>query len=130
MSIKNYFFKGLVFLFRKKQQNSEKKFLIVSTTGLGDTLWGTPAIRALRESFPKAYIGVLTSKVGAELLKYNPRIDEIFVLKSPTNCELPPPLFFFKKEAPNHSPNLSHLATSCPSSLLLDCHRNNRNRRN
>ncbi|MGH2612631.1 MAG: glycosyltransferase family 9 protein, partial [Rhabdochlamydiaceae bacterium] len=54
-------------------------FLIVSTTGLGDTLLATPAIRALRETYPKAYIGCLTSFLGAEVLKDNPYLNELFV---------------------------------------------------
>src|SRR5262245_36890013 len=56
-------------------------FLVVSTTGLGDTIWGTPAIRALRQAHPKAYIAVLTSRVGAEVLKDNPHVNEIFCIK-------------------------------------------------
>lgn len=63
--------------------NKGKRFLIVSTTGLGDTLWGTPAIRALRESYPQAYIGVLTSAMGKQVLQGNPHLNEIFVIKEP-----------------------------------------------
>lgn len=61
----------------------EKRFLILSTTGLGDTLWGTPAIRALRECFPTSYIGVVTSPIGKALLQHNRKIDELFVAKNP-----------------------------------------------
>jgi lipopolysaccharide heptosyltransferase II len=57
------------------------KFLIVSATGVGDTLWGTPAIRALRETYPQGCIGVLTSPAGFEILKRNPDIDEFFVFR-------------------------------------------------
>lgn len=61
----------------------EKRFLILSTTGLGDTLWATPAIRALRECFPTSYIGVVTSLVGKALLQHNRRIDELIVANNP-----------------------------------------------
>ncbi len=61
----------------------EKRFLILSTTGLGDTLWGTPAIRALRKCFPTSYIGVVTSPIGKACLQHNRRIDELFVVKDP-----------------------------------------------
>lgn len=54
-------------------------FLVVSTTGIGDTLWGTPAIKALRETFPDAYICVLTNPAGLEVLKENPDIDDILI---------------------------------------------------
>jgi len=58
------------------------RFLIVTTTGLGDTLWGTPAIRVLREAHPQAYIAVLTSPLGKQVLQNNPHINEIFVTKT------------------------------------------------
>jgi ADP-heptose:LPS heptosyltransferase len=60
---------------------SKNRFLIVSTTALGDTLWATPAIESLRKSFPNGYIGVLTSAIGFDVLKTNPSIDQIFLLK-------------------------------------------------
>ena len=84
-SLKNLLLKGftkLSTLFPKYPENNER-FLIVSTTGLGDTLWATPAIRALRYSHPKAYIGTLTTPLGTEVFKNNPHINEIFVLKKP-----------------------------------------------
>jgi len=57
------------------------RFLIISTTGLGDTLWATPALRALRESRPHAYIGVLTTEVRKEIFDHNPHLDELFSLR-------------------------------------------------
>ena len=62
MGYKNRLIKNLVSMLKPKSLNlgEEKRFLILSTTGLGDTLWGTPAIRALRECFPTSYIGVVT----------------------------------------------------------------------
>jgi len=58
-----------------------RRFLIVSTTGIGDTLWATPAIRALKETFPECYIGVLTNPAGFELLQENPDIDGLFIFR-------------------------------------------------
>lgn len=72
----------------------EKRFLILSTTGLGDTLWGTPAIRALRKCFPTSYIGVVTSPIGKACLQHNRRIDELFVVKDPVFRQL---LFLYRK---------------------------------
>ncbi len=57
------------------------RFLIVSATGVGDTLWGTPAIRGLRETYPQSFIGVLTSPAGFEILMRDPHIDEFFVFR-------------------------------------------------
>lgn len=85
MNFKNKLIKNTVSLLKPKSLNlgEEKRFLILSTTGLGDTLWGTPAIRALRECFATSYIGVVTSPIGKALLQHNRRIDEIIVAKDP-----------------------------------------------
>lgn len=84
MNLKNLLIKVFI-AFAKPfiRTNQGMRFLIVSTTGLGDTLWGTPAIRALREAHPDAYIGVLTSALGKQVLQNNPHINEFFVIKEP-----------------------------------------------
>ncbi len=64
---------------RRPSLSGRSSFLVVSTTGIGDTLWGTPAIKALRETFPDAYICVLTNPAGFEVLKGNPDIDDILI---------------------------------------------------
>jgi ADP-heptose:LPS heptosyltransferase len=82
---KNLLLKGfatLSSLFPKYPENNGR-FLIVSTTGLGDTLWATPAIRALRYTYPQAFIGVLTTPLGKDIFRNNPHINEVFVLKKP-----------------------------------------------
>lgn len=85
MNCKNKLIHACVRLLKPKSLNlsQEHRFLILSTTGLGDTLWATPAIRALRECFATSYIAVLTSQLGKILLQHNRRIDELFVLKEP-----------------------------------------------
>lgn len=85
MSFKNQLIKALVSSFKPRTRNAgeEKRFLILSTTGLGDTLWGTPAIRALRQCFPASYIGIITSPIGKALLRHNRRIDELFLANDP-----------------------------------------------
>lgn len=59
------------------------RILIVSTTGLGDSLWGTPAVRALKKRFPKSYLTLLTSPIGSALYQNNPYLDDIFTLDNP-----------------------------------------------
>ncbi len=85
MQLKNKILKSLVNALKPKLPTlgDEKRFLILSTTGLGDTLWATPAIRALRQCYPTSYIGVITSPIGHEVLLHNRRIDELFVTADP-----------------------------------------------
>jgi ADP-heptose:LPS heptosyltransferase len=85
LRLKNRIIKTLLRALKPKNPNlgEERRFLILSTTGLGDTLWATPAIRALRESFPTSYIGIVTSPIGKALLEHNRNIDEIFIAKDP-----------------------------------------------
>jgi ADP-heptose:LPS heptosyltransferase len=68
---------------RKNQRSSAPRILVVSTTGVGDSLWGSPAIRALRKKHPKGYIALLTSPIGKQLFQNNPHLDEIFTLQNP-----------------------------------------------
>jgi lipopolysaccharide heptosyltransferase II len=105
MNIKNFLIKSLIRLvkrYRKKEISLVKgqppRFLVVSTTGLGDTLWGTPALRALREKHPRAYIAVLTSSIGHEILRHNPHADQIFVLKNSSFISLLTLYFSLKRK--------------------------------
>lgn len=54
-----------------------KRILVVSTTGMGDSLWGTPALRALKKSFPDADIHFLINPHWKNLFEGNPYIDHI-----------------------------------------------------
>lgn len=84
---KNYAIKSIITLakqlnFPKRNiQAAPSRFLVISTTGIGDTLWGTPAIRALKETYPGCYIGVLTNPSGFQVLKENPNIDDFFIFE-------------------------------------------------
>ncbi|MES2345351.1 MAG: glycosyltransferase family 9 protein [Chlamydiota bacterium] len=83
MNMKNLIIKWLISFVKLWQKPSDTpSFLIVSTTGLGDSLWGTPALRALKEAHPHSYIGVLTSPIGAQVFKNNPHLNELFTLKN------------------------------------------------
>lgn len=55
------------------------RFLVFSATGVGDTLWSTPAIRAIKAAYPDAKIDVVTTAMGRELLMHNPNISDVFV---------------------------------------------------
>ena len=56
-----------------------KRILIVNVNWLGDTLFATPFIRAVKEHCPGSYIAILTHSRCKEILKGNPYIDEIMV---------------------------------------------------
>lgn len=88
MKLKNFLIRWLITAVqpmqkRKVAHRPPNSFLIVSTTGLGDTLWATPALRALRTSYPDSTISVLTTVLGEQILSRNKVIDEIFVLEEP-----------------------------------------------
>jgi ADP-heptose:LPS heptosyltransferase len=61
-----------------KKNKFMKKILIVSVTGMGDSLWGTPGIRALKKFFPKAEIDLLVNRPWKSLFENNPHLNEIF----------------------------------------------------
>lgn len=63
--------------------NENPRILIISSTGLGDTLWGVPALRQLRHRYPNAYIGALTSPIGKEVLKECPYLDTVIEIENP-----------------------------------------------
>src|ERR1700731_1179449 len=55
------------------------KVLVVRLASLGDLLITTPALRALRTSFPEAHIGVLTTPGSAPALRGLDTYDEVIV---------------------------------------------------
>jgi len=73
------------FLFHWKSPTDITKFhnlLVVSNTGLGDTLLSTPAIKSLKKSFPKKKIFFLLDKKISILFKDYSYADEVIEYKS------------------------------------------------
>lgn len=62
---------------KKSGNSSPKRFLVVSTTAIGDTLMGTPALRALRESFPESEVHFLVNAKRREVVARNPHVDRV-----------------------------------------------------
>ena len=56
---------------------SPRSVVVFSTAGIGDTLSDTPAIRALRESFPACQITVVVHRRRRPVLEGNPNIDHL-----------------------------------------------------
>lgn len=55
------------------------RILVISLHRIGDVLFTTPAIRALKEKFPKTKVTVWVKSRGREVLENNPHVDEILV---------------------------------------------------
>jgi heptosyltransferase-2 len=66
------------------QTSNHKRILIVRTDRIGDVVLATPLIRAVRQTFPSAYIAVMVRPYTVDVLKQNPSIDEI-IIDDPVN---------------------------------------------
>jgi len=55
------------------------RILIVNVNWLGDVLFSTPAIRAIRKRYPHAYIACMIVPRCREVLELNPHLDEIII---------------------------------------------------
>jgi lipopolysaccharide heptosyltransferase II len=60
-----------------------KRILCVRLDRLGDILMTTPAIRALRTSFPGRHITLLTSSVGAQAAPFLSEVDDVIAYEAP-----------------------------------------------
>lgn len=66
---------------------SIRSILVINTTALGDTLFSTPAIRALRREFPRARLVSLAGRTAKEILLNSPHLDTI--IDHPGRVNLP-----------------------------------------
>ena len=55
------------------------KILLVRLREIGDVVFTTPAIRALRQRFPDAHIAYLVEPRGGDVIRSNPHVDELIV---------------------------------------------------
>src|SRR5579875_790760 len=77
------------------------RILVIKLAGIGDLLLATPALRALRESYPLATLDLLVTPASAGLLDGWEIIDHIIVLDKY--------LFDYPKQIITHPQNLSRL---------------------
>ena len=56
-----------------------KKILIINVNWIGDVIFSTPFIRAVRAAYPQAFIACLVHPRCAEMLKGSPRLDEVII---------------------------------------------------
>lgn len=71
--------KYLKFRIKGRTLKRPVRILLTRYGGLGDILLSTPAIRALKKMYPRAFVVFDTSQAGKELLEGNPDIDRITV---------------------------------------------------
>jgi heptosyltransferase III len=55
------------------------RILVVRNDNVGDVLCCTPAIRALRKAFPRAYLAALVVGYSRDAITGNPDLDEVFI---------------------------------------------------
>ncbi|MCI5051513.1 MAG: glycosyltransferase family 9 protein [Simkaniaceae bacterium] len=80
-------------MMRPKHFNTGRT-LVVSTTGLGDTIWASPALRALQGQ----YLALLTRDVGKELFKSCPHLDAIYTISNQPIRSMLPMLHRLRRE--------------------------------
>jgi heptosyltransferase-2 len=68
-----------------KENKTIKKILIIKLCCVGDILFTTPAIRALRQGFPKTHLAYLVGSWSKEIIEDNPHLDEIIVYDVPAH---------------------------------------------
>jgi heptosyltransferase-2 len=56
-----------------------RRILVVRPDRIGDVVLATPLIRALRQTFPDAFIGAMVRPYTRDVLLHNPHLDDIFV---------------------------------------------------
>lgn len=64
--------------------NKPQSICIIRLTSLGDIMLLTPMIRALRNAWPNARIDMIISKQCAEIMRFNPRVDNLHVIDTKT----------------------------------------------
>jgi len=65
---------------KKSAGQRSKRILIINPFGIGDILFTTPLIRALKEGYPDCFIGYWCNRRVRPLLETNPGINRIFDL--------------------------------------------------
>jgi len=85
------------FFSHKKKIAEPKNILVVTTTGIGDTLWASPALQVIANKYPTANVSMLTTPIGKQLLQGHPPVKEFFTIKDKTFFPIIPLFFRLKK---------------------------------
>ena len=70
-----------MFLGRKYTlDHAAPRILLICPTALGDNIWSSPCLKAIKQHYPQAYVAYLTSPTGHAILQHDPYIDQFFIL--------------------------------------------------
>ncbi len=65
---------------RRKQKPEKLKILVIQTAKIGDMVCTTPVFREIKKKYPDCYLTALVTSKTKDILKNNPRIDEIILI--------------------------------------------------
>jgi len=68
------------FRLKEIQPSIPKKILVIRLKGIGDVILSTPLFRALRKSFPRSEITLLTRAFCEPVARFNPNLDRVLPL--------------------------------------------------
>jgi len=63
-----------------KPQWSPERILLIRLREIGDVVFTTPAIRAIRQHFPKAHISYVVEPLAAPVVERNPHLNDVIVV--------------------------------------------------
>ncbi len=65
----------------RRAKNGIDRILIIRLSAIGDIVRTLPAVHALRERYPRAYISWVVEEKARDILLYQPEIDEVIVFQ-------------------------------------------------
>jgi len=67
----------------RREVTDAVRILLVRLREIGDVVFTTPAIRALRRRHPDAYLAYLVEPAAAPIVRHNPHLDDVIVAPAP-----------------------------------------------
>lgn len=59
--------------------STPQRIVIVNPFGIGDVLFTTPLVRAVRQAFPDSFLGYVCNRRTERILRTNPHLDDLYV---------------------------------------------------
>lgn len=63
----------------RRARSTSPRILIINPFGIGDVLFSTPLVRAVRQAFPKSRLGYVGNRRTESILRTNTWLDEVFI---------------------------------------------------